>query len=78
MESAQELPQSMNLANLDIPVRIIWGRQDPVFPLEIAESAVKRIPGADLLVIENCGHMPHLERPDELTGHVRQFPAFRA
>lgn len=61
------------LANLDIPVRIIWGRQDPVFPLEIAESAVKRIPGADLVVIENCGHMPHLERPDELTGHVRQF-----
>jgi 4,5:9,10-diseco-3-hydroxy-5,9,17-trioxoandrosta-1(10),2-diene-4-oate hydrolase len=61
------------LSSLNIPVQIIWGRQDPIFPLRLGESAVRRIPGADLVVIDDCGHMPHMERPDEFNRHVRQF-----
>ncbi len=61
------------LHKLTIPVRIIWGRQDPVFPLKLARSAVQAIPQADLVVIEECGHMPHMERPDEFNAHVVEF-----
>ena len=64
---ADELP------SLSIPVRIIWGRQDGVFPVKLAKMAVKRIRGADLVVMDRCGHMPHLERPEEFNAHVRQF-----
>ncbi len=64
---ADELP------SLSIPVRIIWGRQDGVFPVKLAKMAVERIPGADLVVMDRCGHLPHLERPEEFNAHVLQF-----
>ena len=63
------------LSDIDVPVQLIWGRQDTVFPLAVAHSAVERIPDAELVVLENCGHMPHLERPEELTQCVIQFLA---
>ncbi len=61
------------LPSLSIPVRIIWGRQDGVFPVKLAKVAVERIRGADLVVMDRCGHMPQLERPDEFNCHVLQF-----
>lgn len=61
------------LPSLSIPVLIIWGRQDGVFPVKLAKVAVERISGASLVVIDRCGHMPQLERPEEFNAHVRQF-----
>ena len=54
------------LHRIDIPTRIVWGRHDNVFPLPFGENLHRHIPGSRFEVIENCGHLPHVEAPDAL------------
>lgn len=48
------------------PTLVVWGGDDTVVPLAHGEAYAKLIPGARLEVIDGCGHLPALERPDEL------------
>jgi pimeloyl-ACP methyl ester carboxylesterase len=57
------LPQL--LARVSAPTRIVWGRQDRIIPVECGSLYQQAIPGADLTVIEQCGHAPHLEKSEE-------------
>lgn len=53
------------LHRIDVPVKIVWGRQDRILPVAFADVYRKLLPKADISIIENCGHLPHAERPDE-------------
>jgi pimeloyl-ACP methyl ester carboxylesterase len=53
------------LARIGIPTSIVWGRQDRLVPLECGERYQKAIPGSQLVVIDNCGHAPQVEKPEE-------------
>jgi pimeloyl-ACP methyl ester carboxylesterase len=52
---------------------VIWGQDDRLVPLAHGQAYRDAIAGAELKVIERCGHAPQLERPIELTALVRQF-----
>lgn len=43
--------------------RLIWGASDKMFPLPYANGFKAGIRGADLVVIPEAGHLPHLEQP---------------
>lgn len=51
------------LARIDVPTSLIWGRHDLATPLGVAESASARY-GWPLYVIEDAGDDPPLEQPD--------------
>ena len=51
------------LARVDVPTTLLWGRHDRFVPLALAETASVRL-GWPLRVIEDAGHVPHVERPD--------------
>lgn len=53
------------LHRIDVPVKIVWGRQDRILPVAFADVYRKLLPKADISIIENCGHLPHAEKPDE-------------
>jgi len=53
------------LARVTAPTRIVWGRQDKIIPVECGALYQQAIPGAELVVLDQCGHAPHLEKPDE-------------
>ena len=57
------------LARVTAPTYIVWGRQDKIIPVECGTLYHQAISGSELLVLEQCGHAPHLEKPDEF-GHV--------
>jgi len=42
-------------------VQIVWGWDDPAFPLKDAENTISFIRDVRLDVIDNCGHMSRLE-----------------
>ena len=63
-------------ATLRIPTLVVHGRQDPI-PLASSE-AVARAAGAELVVLEDCGHVPYVERRDELFRAIGQFYEARA
>jgi pimeloyl-ACP methyl ester carboxylesterase len=61
------------LHRIHTPTLIVWGRDDATTPLAHGEAWAKAIAGAQLKVIDRCGHAPHLERPAEFTPMVRDF-----
>jgi pimeloyl-ACP methyl ester carboxylesterase len=63
------------LARLNIPTRIVWGRQDQLVPLECGQLYQKAIPGSELVVVDNCGHEPQIEKPDEFIKLALDFMA---
>jgi pimeloyl-ACP methyl ester carboxylesterase len=53
------------LHRIDVPVKILWGRQDRILPVAFVDVYRKLLPKAEIWILENCGHLPHAEKPDE-------------
>jgi 2-hydroxymuconate-semialdehyde hydrolase len=52
-----------DLARIDTPTALLWGRHDRMVPLSITHAARLRHDWP-LHVVEDAGHAPHVERPD--------------
>jgi pimeloyl-ACP methyl ester carboxylesterase len=63
------------LGRVNIPTRIVWGREDRLVPLECGELYHQAIPESDLVIIDNCGHSPQVEKPDEFVKAALEFLA---
>ena len=53
------------LRKLQRPMLLIWGRQDRFIPLAIGEKVASENPRLELAVIDECGHCPHDETPEQ-------------
>jgi pimeloyl-ACP methyl ester carboxylesterase len=53
------------LTRLDLPTHILWGRRDPVAVAAIAERLAAEIPQARLTWLDELGHYPMLESPEQ-------------
>jgi pimeloyl-ACP methyl ester carboxylesterase len=58
---------------VEIPVLLIWGNRDSVFPLINGEVLSKRMHKAKLSVIPECGHTPQEEKPAETLKLIMDF-----
>ena len=61
------------LGKLDVPVLLLWGRYDRTLPLEQSRDILSAVPRAEFHVIEDCGHIPQYEKPDEVNPIIQQF-----
>ena len=61
------------LNELKIPVQLIWGADDPLFPVSHAARAHSLIEHSKLAVIEGAGHTPQAERPEEFNRVLNRF-----
>jgi pimeloyl-ACP methyl ester carboxylesterase len=61
------------LAAIRCPTLLICGRQDPLAPPALLEEMASAIPGAQLLIIEDCGHLSPLEQPEVVTAALRRW-----
>ena len=52
--------------SIDLPVLVVWGTEDTWIPVDRAHRLASLIPGAQLKLIENAGHLVQLDQPDEL------------
>src|SRR5215217_3687002 len=55
------------------PTLIIWGRQDGLVSLAEGERFNKDMAGSKLIVIDQCGHVPNVEKPAEFNAAVLKF-----
>lgn len=71
--ASRDLRLSDNLSKISVPVLIITGTEDKIIPPSYAERLAKEIPSAYLVRIDECGHIPHEERPEEFLNAVVEF-----
>jgi pimeloyl-ACP methyl ester carboxylesterase len=58
---------------ISAPSLIVWGKADAVIAPTYADDLAQRITGARFALIDDAGHLPHLERPDKVVPLVRDF-----
>lgn len=61
------------LSRVTCPAVVICGAQDNLTPPEQHQAMVDAIPGAILVVIEDCGHLSPLERPYAVSAAMRYW-----
>ena len=66
-------PVETRLGEIGAPTLVVIGTEDLDDIKLMAEKLVAEIPGARLATIEGAGHLPSLERPDELNALLLEF-----
>lgn len=61
------------LHRIGVPTLIVWGANDRLFPKDYAFAWQRAIPGAKAVVLPECGHVPHLEKPAETVAAIAAF-----
>ena len=61
------------LPRLEIPTLVVWGESDRILPVSQAREAVALLKQGSLELIPDCGHLPHVERPDHFVEAVGRF-----
>jgi pimeloyl-ACP methyl ester carboxylesterase len=61
------------IKNIKQPTLIIWGRQDGLTPPSDGERFHREISNSTLIIVEECGHVPNLEKAAEFNAAVLKF-----
>lgn len=64
-----------DLRRFACPTLVLCGRDDALTPLELSREMAEAVPGAELVVVEECGHLSSLERPVEVNAALRRWLA---
>ncbi len=75
LQSILATPMAERVGAIAAPTMLIWGREDRLVSLACGEIFASRIAGARMHVIDECGHCPMLEKPDEFNRVVTEFLA---
>jgi pimeloyl-ACP methyl ester carboxylesterase len=63
------------LADLERPALFVWGSHDTLIPPGFKRHVAEWLPRAEQIVLDGCGHVPQVERPDQTNGLIRRFLA---
>jgi len=63
------------LPTIKAPVLIVWGRQDRTISVQHAYRAAQRIPTAEIVIYDKCGHLPMYEKPVDFNRDLSDFLA---
>lgn len=74
-QASRPLGLDQRLEELAVPVLVITGDDDRIVPTEQSIRLAGEIPGAELVVIPNCGHVPQEECPDAFLAAMAEFLA---
>ena len=61
------------LAELRTPALFVWGTHDCLVPAAFSRHVRKWLPAAEQVTLERCGHVPQVERPEEVNALLLDF-----
>jgi pimeloyl-ACP methyl ester carboxylesterase len=61
------------LSELSAPALFVWGTHDPLIPARFKRHVERWLPRAEQVVIENCGHVPQVEKPEVVNPMLERF-----
>lgn len=72
-QSSRKTDISKFLYKLAVPVLLVWGLQDKITPPEVALQFHDLLRNGTVKFIDECGHLPMIEKPEIYVSHVRLF-----
>ncbi|KEF30731.1 lipase [Marinobacter nitratireducens] len=66
------------ISGIQAPVLLIWGKEDRVINYQNGQVFEATIPNAELILMDDIGHAPMIEAPEESARLFREFLASRA
>lgn len=61
------------LAQLQAPALFMWGSHDRLIPAGFKRHVAEWLPRAEQIVLDGCGHVPQVERPEQTNGLLKRF-----
>jgi pimeloyl-ACP methyl ester carboxylesterase len=61
------------LSQVRCPVLVLCGREDALTPLALHAEIAGLVAGAKLSIVEQCGHLSTMERPDEVNAALLEW-----
>lgn len=61
------------LPGIECPTLVLCGREDALTPLELHDEMAGLVPGASQVIIDDCGHLSTLERPEQVNAALRSW-----
>jgi pimeloyl-ACP methyl ester carboxylesterase len=62
-----------DLPNMTMPVCLIWGKNDTITPPEVGDEFHKLLPDSELFWIDECGHAPMMEQPQQFNAFLEAW-----
>jgi len=62
-----------DLQKIHTPCLLIWGREDKVVPLKIGKRLASDLPNANLVILNDTGHLLPEEKPAEVASYIKNF-----
>ena len=63
------------ISRIKVPTLIIWGKEDQIVPVAHAWRFHQEITGSKLVIFDQCGHVPHVEKAARFNQEVLDFLA---
>ena len=70
-----ELPLDDRLRQIPVPLLSIFGSEDQICNPEESQAAYEAVPGARTATVDNAGHSPNVEQPEETARLIEEFAA---
>ncbi len=61
------------LGSLHIPALVVWGKDDALVPVATGRRLADALPHAHWFALDDCGHLPTIETPDEVAEIVGEW-----
>jgi pimeloyl-ACP methyl ester carboxylesterase len=61
------------LAAIKVPTLVVAGSGDKTAPPAVMEKMASKIPGAEYVLLENCGHLGPMDQPDAFNDALHSF-----
>lgn len=58
---------------INLPILFIWGSSDEVINIKYSAKATSLFPNSSLVILDNMGHLPHVDYPEIVATHIDSF-----
>jgi pimeloyl-ACP methyl ester carboxylesterase len=73
LDPAQADQISARYSELKTPALLLWCDHDKIVPLKYGKRLASDLANARIEIIEDCGHIPHEEQPEETLAAIQRF-----
>jgi 3-oxoadipate enol-lactonase len=73
IEASVRMDPRSDLANIKVPTLVIAGADDRLTPPDVARELASEIPGAELVIVPDAGHLVNIEQPEPFNAALLAF-----